>query len=575
MSTITQITFASTRWLQQVVGDVDVTKLTPTQAWVPHGDKTTPPKPANSIGAYPGGPAIKNSPAQPYQSLWSDSGDDPSVQTRNLLGYNFNVFGSDKAKSFVGPDGNLLFLLGDIRGQTTAPYDVIAWSDTADPEAPEGLILRCWTTVNVMSVGDQPQNALGADNFTLLVFPNNSGGRPNPLRLTFTVDDMGADNAPHSGTTIPPYPGSPTPSTYVALRFNQLDIWNGATRIGTGWASALTKLTMPATISAANPATSFTYLRVLSQLDFTQLPAGAVFHGMKLPDGATVSGVTPLPPPTTNPCFVQTQFHCYDSSYPSYANANLPAPGAGQGYVLTFGSGTFRGPLLVSNPPDEFILTYDRSSMYLSATRYAAFESGAGTLYFQGQEPTWSAPGDAPRSTPCWPVLGGGPDTPVVSGIGDFSVVCLLHQCPQVPELWLMMCDGTAFHGIMLYWSLAPWGPWQPASGLPVFANANGDGTTGATQVGPSGKPFVQNFHTGNNLNGPVIGPENKPSGGHDVKAPFKVYGPMMIEKFCTMSASPGTGGTTLVTLTVYWTLCTWIPYYAVLMKSEFAVTVG
>jgi hypothetical protein len=562
MSNITQFTFMSTTWLQQLVGDVDVTKLTPAQAWVPQGNNATPKQPKDSIGYYPGGPAISNS--VPNQALWSDSGDVKAQQTSNLLGYHFNVFGSDKAKSFTGPDGNLLFLLGDIRGQTALPYDTIAWSDTADPEAAkQGLILTCWTSINPCISG-QPQNKSDNSNaYTLLVFPNKGTSKANPLDLTFTANDMGADNAPHSGVTIPPYTGNPEASTYVVLRFNQLMIKNSTQHIGTGWASVLTNLKIPATIGAADPTTSFTYLRVLSQLDFTLLPTGGV-----------VSGVAPLPAPTTNPCFIQTALHCYDSSYPSYANANLPVPAAGQGYVLVFGSGTFRGPLWVTHPPMEYISSYDRSSIYLSATPYAEFESGTGTVYFQARGTTWSAPSANPLHTQCWPILGGTPTVPTVTGIGDFSVVCLLNKCAQVPELWLMMCDGSGFPGIMLYWSPTPWGPWQPASGVPVFANTNGDGT--GPQAVPSGAPFVQDFQKpGNHLNGPVIGSENKTfNPKKDVAPPFKVYGPMVIEKFCKMSASSGAGGTTVVTLAVYWTFCTWIPYYAVLMKSEFTLVV-
>ncbi len=564
MSNITQFTFLSTTWLQQLVGDVDVTKLASGQAWVPQGNnvKSKKKQPPDSIGYYPGGPPITKTQQQPDQALWSDAADLKAAQTSNLLGYHFNVFGSDKAKSFAGPDGNLLFLFGDIRGQTTAPYDTIAWSDTADPEAsPKGLMLKCWTSSNP-SFSNQPQNLSdNSKNFTLLVFPNNSAGKADPLDLAWSVDDMGADNAPHSGVTIPPYAGHPDASTYVVLRFNQLIIKRQGKPIGTGWASVLTKLTIPTTIDAADPTISFTYLRVLSQLDFTATKTQGV-----------IQGVAPLAAPTTNPSFVQTALHCYDSSYPSFAGANLAD---GQGYLLTFGSGTFRGPLFVSHLPEMYITIYDLSSIYLSATPYAGVESGIGTMYFQGHgtQMTWSAPDD--QSSPgvrkrCWPVLGGTPDQPAVTGIGDFSVVCLLNKCTEVPELWLIMCDGGGFDGIMLYWSLTPWGPWQSASGLPLFANTNGDGT--GTQAVPSGAPFIQDFHKpGNSLNGPVIGAENKPfDHAKDVAPPFKVYGPMMIEKYCKVHTSPGVGGTTVITLTVYWTICTWIPYYAVLMKSEF-----
>ncbi|MBV8717657.1 MAG: hypothetical protein JOZ65_21560 [Chloroflexi bacterium] len=625
-STPTDLSFrpGSSLRLQQLVGDVDVTRIGNASEpyWHPTDKR---PEQANSIGYYPGGPPIKRADGE----IWSDSHSSvaptpfPEGPTPQL-GYYYNIFGSDKARCFAGPDGNLLFLFGDIRGQTPAPWDTIAYSDTSDPE-PGGIDLWCYTSA-AASFPKQPRNQSDphppAFNgpYTLLAFPSNPQNRPNPLDLKFSIDDMGVDNSPFSGVYVPRADDPGLSATYVTFRFRTLPLAGSAAPVGqtpppdcselknctpgriqlppgglaveqyarmqaeagTATANILTRLnpayaTSPRTLQPAtvDPKAAFEYLRVISQTPYKQLA-----------DGTAVPLQSPL---DVSPCFINTELHTYDASYPSYVLSGLgPQPPSG-GYLLMFGTGTIRGPLTVLQPTQidgrtTFLPTaYDLSTVFLSAQDYADVESNTtGLRIFTGVAADTSVAQWTSSSDPsdAYPVLGGTPQAFAYHGIGDFSVACLRNQLPQAPELWLMMCDGSQangwmYAGIHLFWSLTPWGPWKPASQtgkVGVFNTPDGQGDPASG--GFIQQPIMGDFPAGNGLNGPVIGPEKnaRDTAGQDSNsAAFKVYGPVLIEKFCKLASDPSSPSSAV--LTVYWTMCTWIPYYAVLMRSQFDLT--
>jgi len=122
---------------------------------------------------------------------------------------------------------------------------------------------------------------------------------------------------------------------------------------------------------------------------------------------------------------------------------------------------------------------------------------------------------------------------------------------------------------------VTPWGPWQPASqtgrvGVFTTPDAQGDPRSG----GFIQQPVTSSGAAGDGLNGPAIGAEKNSvdAAGRPANAdPFKAYGPMLVEKFCKVVPDPNGGSSP--TLTIYWTMCTWIPYYVVLMRSQFSLS--
>ena len=188
---------------------------------------------------------------------------------------------------------------------------------------------------------------------------------------------------------------------------------------------------------------------------------------------------------------------------------------------------------------------YRHSAVYLATLPAANFESGAGTLYFTGLSnglPVWSS-----LETNAVPLVTDNPANPT---IGNVSV----NFCAAA-SLWLMTYDGgrgppdaTNTTGVYFSFASAPWGPWSAPQ---LIFNATRDHRFGT---------FMRN--TNFTPAGP-IGPTIDPTNNDPVATTGGDYAPYMIGRFTTIQGN---------TLTICYTMSTWNPYTALLMKSDFTI---
>lgn len=182
--------------------------------------------------------------------------------------------------------------------------------------------------------------------------------------------------------------------------------------------------------------------------------------------------------------------------------------------------------------------TYRKSDAYLSIVPAANFESGQGTLYFAGSNPsgipTWSQ-----KEADAQPIVKNGT-------MGDLSVTWSKDL-----NLWLMTYDSRAPApaGIEFSYSHTPWGPWSDAQ---IIFNVVRDGGLGKFIHDPKANP-------NDGLAGPVIGAGT--SNPEAVKGGS--YAPYVVERWTKVQGSE---------LDLYYTLSTWNPYVVMLMKSRLQI---
>jgi hypothetical protein len=182
---------------------------------------------------------------------------------------------------------------------------------------------------------------------------------------------------------------------------------------------------------------------------------------------------------------------------------------------------------------------YRHSDAYLSVVPQAQFESGRGTLYFNGLNasgvPQWSA-----HESDATPIVRNGT-------LGDLSVT----WCKDL-DLWLMTYDSRApaRAGVLFAYSSTPWGPWSAPQ---LIFNARRDGALGTFIHDPQSIPD-------DGLSGPVIG-----KGQADPKSVHGgAYAPYVVERWTRRQGSE---------LDLYYVLSTWNPYVVDLMQARFALS--
>jgi len=201
------------------------------------------------------------------------------------------------------------------------------------------------------------------------------------------------------------------------------------------------------------------------------------------------------------------------------------------------------GPIAGLPGSVPFILTwgtgwYRHSDAYFAITPVPQFESGKGTLFFNGFDnagaPTWSQ-----NESDAKPIVGNGT-------MGDLSVT----WCARL-GLWLMTYDSRspAQPGILFQYSRMPWGPWSKPQ---VLFNATSDGAYGKFIHDPA-------IHPDDGLEGPVIGKGQK----NPAAVKGGTYAPYVVERWTKVRGSE---------LDLYYVMSTWNPYVVMLMKSRLRI---
>ncbi len=197
----------------------------------------------------------------------------------------------------------------------------------------------------------------------------------------------------------------------------------------------------------------------------------------------------------------------------------IPGLPPGGPYVLVWGTGKYR-----------------ESDAYLSIVPAASLETGDGTLYYAGTDPsgavTWSS-----HESDAVPIVKDGT-------LGDISVT----WCKDL-GLWLMTYDHRRPPGIWMQYSRTPWGPW---SATQQIFGAKRDHALGRF-IHDSDAP------TDDGLAGPVIGEGQK----HPLTVHGGAYAPYVVERWTRLQGSE---------LDLYYVMSTWNPYVVVLMKSAMQV---
>jgi hypothetical protein len=170
---------------------------------------------------------------------------------------------------------------------------------------------------------------------------------------------------------------------------------------------------------------------------------------------------------------------------------------------------------------------YRKSNVCLAAVPSAQIETKSAIRYFSGLggggTPTWSAAESA--AVPLF-------NQPQV---GEFSASWI----PQLSR-WVMLYNAGSPRGITMRTALKPWGPWSAGS---VIMDPWNEGGYGVYQHIPWSWARKDAFHDSG---------QSETWGGE--------YGPYIIPRFTTGNAAA---------CQLYYTMSTWNPYQAVLMRSE------
>ena len=207
-------------------------------------------------------------------------------------------------------------------------------------------------------------------------------------------------------------------------------------------------------------------------------------------------------------------------------------------------------------PPQEWVAiwgsgTYRQSDVYFATVPASDFESGEGTIYFAGLDhdgaPTWSGSEAQAKAV-------------ATNGTtGDFSVAFLKQA-----DLWIMMYDDRTLgsqgqvvkDGIIQFrYSKTPWGPWSDPPQT-IFTKDQGYGTFIRTPPALVGSSADDSHDDG--IDSPVTGSTDLAQVGGGA------FAPMIVQRFTRVSGKQ---------LRVYYTLSTWVPYYVVLMRSDFTIS--
>jgi len=217
---------------------------------------------------------------------------------------------------------------------------------------------------------------------------------------------------------------------------------------------------------------------------------------------------------------------------------------------------------------------YGKSNIYLSLVPRRNFESGAGTLYFTGLDPS---------GFPSWGPDDGASDVPVVSDLDPNhpTITNLSAVYSRELGLWLMTFGGgrqpgpqrvnTA--GVYFTYAKEPWGPWATPQLILNDCRDNAYGNyifyyAKAAQDNdcPAALPGVTTFPASAGPAGPTIGPQDPVTGNDPATTRGGGFAPEMIERFIEVQGD---------TLKIYYTLSTWNPYTVLKMESDFTITRG
>ena len=196
------------------------------------------------------------------------------------------------------------------------------------------------------------------------------------------------------------------------------------------------------------------------------------------------------------------------------APADLAGLPAGGPQVLIFGTGEYRN-----------------SDAYLSVIQASSFgdPNGASAMrYYAGPGPRWSD-----REIDAVPIVSH-------KTFGDISVVYL----PDLP-LWVMTYDSRDPRGVLLRTASTPWGPWSAPQVLFSLDDAKAS----------------RWIYDPKNPRG--LAPDPVTPGVDVTQTGGATYAPYLIERFIRLSGD---------TLTIQYTLSTWVPYVVVRMQSQLLV---